>query len=255
MHKVLLLFFFTFIVGTSWSQEGKTELQKFHQGEKLQQEKKWNDALVIFKELLKGDSSNIEYLWRTSYIHSILGAEQKSESAKQEWYKKAAYLGKKAITQHPQNAKAHYAYAVSLGRMTEFASNKTKIENAKLIKSEAELTIKLDPKTAGAYHILGRWHREIAGFNIFERTMVKAIFGALPGGTYDESIKNFERAILLEPLNAIHYYELAQSYLARDEEDDVQNAKNWLIKATQIQVKSVDDKNNKSKCEKLLKEI
>ncbi|MBK9637413.1 MAG: hypothetical protein IPO63_06215 [Bacteroidetes bacterium] len=245
MPKTILCLFLALILGSSWSQEVKSELQKFHLGEKLQQEKKWSEALVLFKELLKGDSSNVEYLWRTSYIHSIIGVEQKKESAKQEWYKKAAYLGKKAITQHPQNANAHYAYAVSLGRMTEFASNKTKIDNAKLIKSEAELTIKLDPKTAGAYHILGRWHREIAGFNILERTMIKAIFGALPGGTYEESIKNFERAIMLEPLNAIHYYELAQTFLARDEEKDTQNAKNWLTKAIQIQVKNADDKNNK----------
>lgn len=255
MPKIFLILFFNCIAGTSWPQVGKGELQKFQQGEKLQQEKKWSEALDIFKELLKGDSSNVEYLWRTSYIHSIMGVEQKTESARQEWYKRAAYLGKKAIIQHPQNANAHYAYAVSLGRMTEFASSKTKIENAKIIKSEAELTIKLDPKTAGAYHILGRWHREIAGFNLFERTMIKAIFGDLPGGTYEESIKYFEKAILLEPMNAIHYFELAQSLLARDQKNDKQNAKNWLIKATQIQVRSADDKNNKSKCEKLLKEI
>ncbi|MFN0188865.1 MAG: tetratricopeptide repeat protein [Bacteroidia bacterium] len=255
MYKIFLVLFFTWIAGTSWSQVGKSEIQKFQQGEKLQQEEKWSEALAIYKELLKRDSSNIEYLWRTSFMYSIIGFEQKTESSKQEWYEKAAYLGKKAITQHPQNANAHYVYAVSLGRMTEFASNKIKIENAKLIKSEAELTIKLDPKTAGAYHILGRWHREIAEFNFFERTMITAIFGGLPGGTYDESIKHFEKAILLEPMNALHYFELALSYLARDEENDKQNAKNWLIKATQIQVKSIDDKNNKSKCEKLLKEI
>ncbi len=255
MYKIFLILFFTCIAGTSWSQVGKSEIQKFQQGEKLQQEEKWSEALVIYKDLLKSDSSNIEYLWRTSFMYSIIGFEQKTESSKQDWYEKAAYLGKKAITQHPQNANAHYVYAVALGRMTEFASNKIKIENAKLIKSEAELTIKLDPKTAGAYHILGRWHREIAAFNFFERTMITAIFGGLPGGTYDESIKHFEKAILLEPMNALHYFELALSYLARDEENDKQNAKNWLIKATQIQVRSVDDKNNKSKCEKLLKEI
>ena len=155
-------------------------------------------------------------MWRTSFIYSKIGVDQKTENLKQQWYTTAAYLGKRAVTQHPQNANAHYAYAVAMGRMTEFASTKTKIDNAKLIKSEAELTIKLDSKNAGAYHILGRWHREIAGFNILERTMIKAIFGALPGGTYEESIKYFERAILLEPLNGIHYYELAQTYLARD---------------------------------------
>jgi regulator of microtubule dynamics protein 3 len=236
-------------------QDDKSEILFFKQAEKLHQEKKWSEALVILKNLLKNDSSNVEYLWRTSFIYSKIGVDQKTESLKQQWYKTAAYLGKRAITQHPQNSNAHYAYAVALGRMTEFASNKTKIDNAKLIKSEAELTIKLDPKNAGAYHILGRWHREIAGFNIFERTMIKAIFGALPGGTYEESIKYFEKAILLEPLNGIHYYELAQTYLARDNSNDKQNAKNWLSKATQIQIKNKDDIENKNKCEALLKEI
>lgn len=255
MHKLFIVLLFVSSSLFASHQDGKSEIPFFKQAEKLQQEKKWNEALVILKELLKNDSSNVEYLWRTSFIYSKIGVEQKTENLKQQWYKTAAYLGKRAITQHPQNANAHYAYAVSLGRMTEFASSKTKIDNAKLIKSEAELTIKLDPKNAGAYHILGRWHREIAGFNIFERTMIKAIFGALPGGTYEESIKYFEKAILLEPLNGIHYYELAQTYLARDNSNDKQNAKNWLSKATQIQIKNKDDIENKNKCEALLKEI
>lgn len=255
MHKLFIILLFASTPLLALKQEGKTELQSFKQAEKLQQEKKWSEALVILKELLKDDSSNVEYLWRTSFIYSKIGVEQKTENLKQQWYKTAAYLGKRAITQHPQNANAHYAYAVALGRMTEFASSKTKIDNAKLIKSEAELTIKLDAKNAGAYHILGRWHREIAGFNIFERTMIKAIFGALPGGTYEESIKYFEKAILLEPHNGIHYYELAQTYLARDDANDKQNARNWLSKATQIQVKNKDDLENKNKCLALLKNI
>jgi tetratricopeptide (TPR) repeat protein len=255
MHRFILILLFISSSLPAAHQDGKDELKSFRQAEKLQQEKKWNEALTILKELLKNDSSNVEYLWRTSFIYSKIGIDQKTENLKQQWYKTAAYLGKRAITQHPQNANAHYAYAIALGRMTEFASSKTKIDNAKVIKTEAELTIKLDPKNAGAYHILGRWHREIAGFNIFERTMIKAIFGALPGGTYEESIKYFEKAILLEPLNGIHYFELAQTLLARDESNDELNAKNWLIKATQIQVKSKDDIENKNKCEALLKDI
>ena len=57
MYKIFLILFFTCIAGTSWSQVGKSELQKFQQGEKLQQEEKWSEALVVFKELLKRDSS------------------------------------------------------------------------------------------------------------------------------------------------------------------------------------------------------
>lgn len=255
MRRIHFLLSIIFLTSTVSAQEGRTEAQLYLQAEKLQQDKKWNEALSLYKNLLKGDSSNVEYLWRTSFIYSKIGVDQKTEGLRQQWYRTAAYLGKKAITQHPQSANAHYAYAVALGRMNEFVSNKTKIEYAKLIKSETDITIKLDPKLAGAYHILGRWHRVIADFNFFERAMISALFGGMPGGSYDDSIKNFEKAILLEPLNGIHYYELAQSYLARDEANDKKSAKNWLTKALQISVKNADDAANKSKCEQLLKEI
>lgn len=253
MNRKIIGFLFVLIQWyPSQGQELKNTEQLYKYAVKLQDEKKWSDALTIFKNLLKSDSSNVEYLWRTSYVYSILGFMQPREELRQQWYSTAFYLGKKAITQHPQHANSHYAYAVAAGRISEHAGNKTKIQNAKLIKSEAEMAIKLDPKLPGPYHILGRWHRVVAGFNGFERAMIKAIFGGIPGGSYDDSIHNFEKAILLEPNNLIHYIELANTYLERNGKNDKQQAKNWLEKATNIPIKSSDDATNKKKCEDML---
>ena len=252
-NKLIIFLFFSCIT-TAKSQENKEE-QMFRYATKLQQEEKHSDALTIYKNLLKSDSSNIEYLWRASFIYSKLGYDQPTEKQQQQWYATALYLGKKAITQHPQNAHAHYVYAMALGRMSENASSKVKIDNARQIKTEAETAIKLDPKLAGPYHIMGRWHRVVAGFSGFERTMIKAIFGGIPGGTYEDAIKYFEKAILLEPGNGIHYFELANTYLERKGTNDKVQAKNWLQKAILIPVKSDDDAANKKKCEALLKKI
>lgn len=238
-----------------YAQDNSKEEQLFRYAQKLQQEEKLNDALTIYKNLLKNDSSNIEYLWRTSFIYSKLGIEQPTEPARQQWYQTAAYLAKRAVTQFPQNAHAHYVYAMALGRISENASSKVKIDNARQIKTEAETAIKLNPKLAGPYHIMGRWHRVVAGFSGFERAMIKAIFGGIPGGSYDDAIRNFEKAIMLEPTNAIHHYELAVSYLERDGANDKEQAKHWLQKALLIKVVSTEDATNKTKCEALLKKI
>ncbi len=248
-----LLFLLTFQRVSS--QEIKNKEQVFRYAVKLQDEKKWSDALTIFKNLLKSDSSNVEYLWRTSYIYSILGFGQTTETSRQQWYRTAAYLGKKAITQHPQHACSHYAYAVAIGRMSEHAGNKTKISNAKLIKTEAETAIKLDPKLPGPYHIMGRWHRVIAGFSGFERTMIKAIFGGIPGGSYDDSILNFEKAIQLEPFNGVHYIELANTYLARNGKNDKEQAKHWLEKVKELPSRTHDDLVHKKTSEQMLKKL
>lgn len=252
--NVPIIFFFLFFAFSIHAQENKED-QLYRYAVKLQNEEKFGDALTIFKNLLKSDSSNAEYLWRASFIYSKLGYNQPTEKQQQQWYSTALYLGKKAITQHPQNAHAHYVYAMALGRMSENASNKVKIDNARQIKTEAETAIKLDPKLAGPYHIMGRWHRVVAGFSGFERAMIKAIFGGIPGGTYEDAIRYFEKAILLEPANGIHYYELASTYLERKGTNDKAQAKNWLQKALLIPVKSEDDAANKKKCEALLKEI
>lgn len=254
-RRVATLLASLIIITTVAAAQDPKEEQLFRYAVKLQTEEKYTDALTIFKNLLKNDSSSIEYLWRASFIYSKLGYNQATEKLQQQWYNTAFYLGKKAITQHPQNAYAHYVYAMALGRMSENASSKVKIDNARQIKTEAELAIKLDPKLAGPYHIMGRWHRVVAGFSGIERAMIKAIFGGIPGGTYEDAIRYFEKAILLEPTNGIHYFELASTYLERKGTNDNNQAKNWLQKAILIQVKSQDDAENKKKCEELLNKL
>ena len=74
-------------------------------------------------------------------------------------------------------------------------------------------SISLNPKLAGAYHILGRWHRAIAGFNVIEKAMINSFFGGVPpGGSYEDALKSFMTAIGIEPKYMNHQYELAQTY-------------------------------------------
>lgn len=244
----LLLFFL--ILNVSRAAANNEAL--YRQAVKLQQETRWSEALPIFKSLLKSDSSNVEYLWRTAYLYAQLGAKQAEESQRQQWYSTAAYLGQKAARTAPKNAWAHYAYALALGRMNEQASSRTKIEYAKLIKSEAELALKYDAGLAGAHHILGRWHRVVAGFNMLERAMIKAVFGGMPGGSYEEALSHFEKAIALEPGSGIHYFEIANTLLERDESGDKARAIKWLEKSLTLPVKTEQDKSHRALCKELL---
>jgi tetratricopeptide (TPR) repeat protein len=248
----IFLLFHISVIATA--QENKNEaLYKY--ALKLEQEGKNADALTIFKNLLKADSANVDYLWRTSYLYSKVGHDQSTEEVRQQWYRTAFYLSEKALNINRENANAHYACAVALGRMNENAPSRTKIENARRIKDEAEAAIRLNPKLPGPYHVLGRWHRVVAGFSGFERTMIKTIFGGMPGGSYDDAIRNFEKAVMLEPLNILHQYELANSYYERKKEGDKTQAKNWLNKALLIPAKTKDDQENQELCRKLLAKI
>lgn len=231
----------------------------FNKALQLKTTAKFYESFAIFKQLLRSDSSNVEFLHNTSYLYSKLGFDQPGENSKNNYYNIASYLAQKAIGINKNSAGAHFSYALALGRLTEHASNKQKLANAKLIKSECDKTLKLDPKNAGAWHILGRWHREIAGFNVFEKLLINTLLGGMPeGGSYDAAIDCFKKSIQLEPNQILHYYELSLSYYQRNNDyRDKIAAKVWLQKALAIP----DNKNDtdfsvyKRQCQELLKKV
>ncbi|MBK8847722.1 MAG: hypothetical protein IPO27_14735 [Bacteroidetes bacterium] len=246
---------FILLVGLTITTQAQTA-SSYEDALKLKSESKFQEAFPMFQKLLKSDSSNVNYLHQTSFLYSKLGVSQKTEAEKLKWYKTGEYLAQKAIRLDDKSAGAHYAYALSLGRLNENASSKTKIANSKLIKAEAEKAIALNPKEAGPYHIMGRWHRVIAGFNAMERVMINAFFGGVPiGGTYEDAIKFFNQAIALEPNYALHQYEMAMTYYERDSGNDKVYAKVWCEKALKCPVLNDDDKETVRKCNELIKKL
>jgi tetratricopeptide (TPR) repeat protein len=220
---------------------------------KLKTDYKYKEAFPMFQALLKSDSNNVNYLQYGSYCYSKYGFYYAPEAEKMKHYKSAEYLAKKAIKLSETSADAHYAYAMALGRINENASSKQKIANAKLIKAEADRAVALNPKMAGAYHILGRWHRTVANFSAIEKAMINSFFGGVPpGGSFEDAIKSFMSAIAIEPRYMNHQYELAQTYYDMDKPVE---AKLWAQKALEITPTNDDDIKAKKDCEELIKKL
>ena len=250
MKKITFVFLLTV---TAISTHAQSMQELYDKAYKLKTEYRYKEAFPLFQALVKLDSNNANYLQYASYCYSKFGYYYAAEKDKQTYYKTAGYLARKSLKINEASADAHYAYAMALGRINENASSKQKIANAKLIKSECDRAIALNPKLAGAYHILGRWHRTIAGFNSFEKAMINSFFGGVPpGGSYEDAIKSFMTAISLEPKYMNHQYELAETYYEMGKEVE---AKLWAKKALEITPSNDDDVKAKKDCEALLKKL
>ncbi len=246
-----ILFLMSLITAGAFAQ---TPAETFDKAMTLKSESKYKDALPYFQALLKTDSNNVNYLGTGSQVYTRYGyLYMGTDAEKQKYFHIGQYLAIKGIGLDDKNAEAHYAYALALGRINENASSKQKIANAKLIKKEVDRSIELNPKQAGAYHILGRWNATIAGFNAFEKVMVNSFFGGVPpGGSYENAIKAFQTAISLEPKNMIHQMEIATTYYNMGNKI---YAKVWLDKAMALPVITDDDKITIQKCKDLRKKL
>jgi tetratricopeptide (TPR) repeat protein len=229
---------------------------EFRKALDLKDKKQWEESLRIFQQLLKSDSSNNAYLTNTAYLLCKAGNRQTGEEKRQPYFRKAEYLSKKAIALKADDAQGHYNYALALGRINENASSKQKIANAKIIRTECDLALRYDPKLAGAWHILGRWHRTVAGFNFVEKAMINTLFGGVPeGGSYESAIECFSKAVQLEPEAMVHKIELAQTYADRNEGKDAVLARVWCKRVQEMQAQDEDDRDYQRRAATLLQKL
>ncbi len=244
---VLITLISLFLAGYAKAQSNEEALAK---GLKYKSEYNAKEGLPIFQKLLKTDSNNLVYVYNASYFYSKYGNTLTDEATRIKYFNTGAYLARKAIKLDTKNAESHYVYAMALGRINEFASSKQKIANSKIIKDEIDETLRINPLHAGAYHILGRWNRTIAGFGAIEKMAINALYGGVPkGATYEGAIKAFTQAMVNEPNYKLHQYELAQTYYEMGKKV---NAKVWLDKILAIPSDNDDNRSTDEKCKALL---
>jgi tetratricopeptide (TPR) repeat protein len=170
------------------------------------------EALKYYLPAEKLEPTNVRLLVRISreYRHLMSDASKTEEKLRLggiavDYAKRAASLG-------PNDPEAQLAVAISYGKLQPLASTKEKVETARIIKSEADKAIKLDPRSDLAWHVLGRWNMGYAEVTGVKRALAELVYGKLPATTYEDAAKCFEKAIELKPDRLIHYIELGLVY-------------------------------------------
>lgn len=247
----ILIFIFSICIGAG----AQTTAALYQSGLKLESQYHFKEALPVFESLLKSDSSDARFLANTAFLYAkvIHDNGSSSEAQRTTKYNLALYLAKRAIRADSNNAEAYYALAFAIGVLNENAGNKQQIANAKTMKTEIDKCLKLNPRHAGAQHLLGRWYRRLAELSGLERFAMKTFYGSsLPQATYADAIKSFEEAYINQPDYILHQYEMAVTYHDTGKDAD---AKIWLNMALKANYNGDDATDTKIKCQKLLNEI
>lgn len=223
---------------------GQTDFKvKLEQAQHLEDQNKPIEALTIYKEIIKLDSSQAYALCKTAAIMAKEGPFLKTIKNKEQWYRQALYLAEKGTRLNPKLSEGHFTVAFSCARLTDFAGLNEKVNLSIKMKSEAEKAIALKPNLAEAYFILGKWHQVMANFNALEKMMIKAIYSNMPEGSYKLAIDNLNKAISNSTASTLLYqYELANTFYLRDDDGDEAKARAIILRIEKTVPKSVEDK-------------
>jgi tetratricopeptide (TPR) repeat protein len=193
------------------------------------------EALKDYLAAEKLEPKNVRLLVRISRQYRYLMSDASKTEEKLRLGGIAVGYGKRAAALGPNDSEAQLAVAISYGKLQPLESTKEKVETARIIKSEADKAIKLDPRSDLAWHVLGRWNMGYAEVTGVKRALAEIIYGKLPAPTYADAAKCFEKAIELKPDRLIHYIELGLVYSRMDRMADARRviSKGLAMKETE----------------------
>jgi len=173
-------------------------------------------ALKFYQLAYQADTSRCEAIWKVSRTHVDIGEVASDDVQRKNYYEGEKYA-RKAILHCPQDANAHLALAIAVGRVALMEGGKKKVSLSKEVKAEAEKTLELDPQNDIAMHVLARWNREVANLSGILKMFAKILYGGLPPASNDKAIELFKKAIELKPNYINHHLELGITYQELDQ--------------------------------------
>lgn len=171
-------------------------------------------ALKCFLQLDAQKPDDGFVLQKISRQYSDLTLDTRDEAEKQRLCEQALQYSQRAATVQPNNAVNQLSLAICYGKLAGYSSTRRKLEYSKLVKRHADEALRLDPSYDYAYHVLGRWHYEVASLGAGTRFLVKLIYGGLPPASTAEAVRLLARSTELAPDLPSHRVELGFALLA-----------------------------------------
>lgn len=181
-------------------------------------------ALDLLLQAERAGRTDAFTLQRIARQYSDLVTEQPDRPAQRRFAELALEYSRRAAALEPNNAVNVLSIAISYGKLAWVSDTRDKVRYSRMVRSETERALALDPTYAWAHHILGRWHVEVARLGLAARAVVALVYGGLPGASIDEALKHLQRAVELEPGELQHHIELGLAYRARGEAERARSA-------------------------------
>jgi tetratricopeptide (TPR) repeat protein len=160
------------------------------------------------------------YTWLVNSAHAAVDSgEFANDAERKRLYKNAEQYARRAVAANPNDAEGHFQLARAIGRNALTMGTRDRIKYAGEVRQHTLEALKLNPKHAGANHVLGMWNAEVMRLNGIQRMIAKNFLGGQVFGeaSWDSAVKYLEQSVALEPNRITHRLDLGAVYENRDQ--------------------------------------
>lgn len=171
-------------------------------------------ALAFYEGAVALEPERYEALWRTASTLVDVAEYDGNAGRRNAMFRRADTLARRATRVNPTHPEGHFQLSRTLGRVALSAPARERTQYAIDIREAAKRALEIDPKHAGAMHVLGRWHAEIMRLNGVMRAIAKTFMGGkvFAEASWREAVRLLEAACAAEPARTVHLLALGQVY-------------------------------------------
>jgi tetratricopeptide (TPR) repeat protein len=172
------------------------------------------EALALLRQAENLREPDSEHLRLIAKQLSQMMSDTNDRAERRRLGRESVEYATRAVEADPNNALARLALSICLGRVALYEPPRTRMEYSRQLRREAELAARLDPRLDYAWHVLGRWHYELATLNPAIRAIAQAVYGRLPDASLEQAEEYLQRAIRTGPPRVVHHIELGRTLIA-----------------------------------------
>jgi tetratricopeptide (TPR) repeat protein len=196
------------------------------------------------------------YAWLVSAANDAVDRAEfnPSDDQRKTLYRDAESYARRAVAATPNDAEGHFQLARAIGRNALTMGARDRVKYAAVVREQALTAMKLDPKHAGALHVMGEWNAQVMRLSGFTRMIAKNLLGGkvFNEASWDNAQRYLEEAVAIEPNRITHRLDLGKVYADRDMKDKARQEFEWIAAAP---VTDYNDRNYKDEAARRLKDL
>jgi regulator of microtubule dynamics protein 3 len=191
-----------------------TPSELISQGDSLCAIYNFKSAVELYRSAAQADSSNFSAYWKLGRCLNFIG-ELAPKDSQLVIFEKARDAELAALNLNDASADAHFQLARAVGKIALYKGIFNSVGLTKQVKREADRALALDSLHDGAWHILGRWHREVGK----KPKLFRSPLG-LGDANKEDAVAFMQKAIGINPNLIHHHLEMGITYREYDRDAD-----------------------------------